>query len=40
LIAVWATINGDFDPPGAIELGALWLAYLWFLRWLYRARAR
>jgi TRAP-type C4-dicarboxylate transport system permease large subunit len=40
LIAVWATVTGDFDPTGAIVLGALWLAYVWFLCWLYRARTR
>jgi len=39
LIAAWATMAGEFDAAGAITLGVLWLAYVWFLRWLYRARS-
>jgi hypothetical protein len=40
LIAVWATLTGDFDVFGALALAAIWLFYLWLLRWHYRAKAR
>jgi hypothetical protein len=28
LIAAWATLNGDFDPVGAVFVFLLWLLYL------------
>lgn len=40
LIAVWATIRGDWDPVGAVSVALLWLLYLSLLRWHYRAKAR
>jgi hypothetical protein len=40
LIAAWATLNGDFDPVGAVFVFLLWLLYLGLLRWHYRAKAR
>ena len=40
LIAAWATLNGHFDPVGAILVFSVWLLYLGLLRWHYRARAR
>jgi hypothetical protein len=39
VIAAWATLNGDFDPVGAVFVFLLWLLYLGLLRWHYRARA-
>jgi hypothetical protein len=40
VIAVWASVNGDWDPAGAVLLLLLWLLYLALLRWHYRAKAR
>ena len=40
LIAMWATVRGDWDPVGAVSVGLLWLLYLSLLRWHYRAKAR
>jgi hypothetical protein len=40
LIAVWASVKGDWDPVGAFFVGLLWLLYLALLRWHYRAKAR
>jgi hypothetical protein len=40
LIAGWATLNGDFDPVGAIFVFLLWLLYLGLLRWHYQAKVR
>jgi hypothetical protein len=40
VIAVWASVNGDWDPSGAVLLGVLWLVYAALLRWHYRAKAR
>jgi hypothetical protein len=40
LIAVWAIINGEWDPAGAILVAAIWLLYLALLRWHYRAKSR
>jgi hypothetical protein len=40
VIAVWASVNGDWDPAGAVLLLLLWLLYLAQLRWHYRAKAR
>jgi hypothetical protein len=39
-IAVWASVQGDWDPVGAVFVGLLWLLYLALLRWHYRAKAR
>jgi hypothetical protein len=39
-IAVWATINGDWDPVGAISFAILWLLFLALLRWHYRAKSK
>jgi len=40
VIAVWASVNGDWDPAGAVLLCLLWLLYLALLRWHYRAKGR
>src|SRR3954466_11449585 len=40
LIAVWASVRGDWDPVGAVFVGLLWLLYVALLRWHYRAKAR
>lgn len=40
LIAVWASVRGEWDPLGAVSVGLLWLLYLCLLRWHYRAKAR
>ena len=40
LIAVWASVKGDWDPVGAVFLALLWLLYLALLRWHYRAKTR
>ena len=40
LIAVWASVKGDWDPVGAVFVGLLWLLYLALLRWHYRVKAR
>jgi len=40
LIAVWASVKGDWDPVGVVFVGLLWLFYLALLRWHYRAKAR
>jgi MFS family permease len=40
VIAVGASVRGDWDPIGAVFLGLLWLLYLALLRWHYRAKAR
>jgi hypothetical protein len=33
LIALWAIVNGEWDPAGAILLALLWLLYVGLLRW-------
>ena len=40
VIAVWASVRGDWDPVGAVFVGLLWLLYVALLRWHYRAKAR
>ena len=40
VIAVWASVRGDWDPVGAVFVGLLCLLYLALLRWHYRAEAR
>src|SRR4051794_25872280 len=40
LIAVWAIVNGDWDPVGAIVLTLLWLLYFGLLRWHWAAKRR
>lgn len=40
VIAVWATVKGNWDPVGAVAVGVLWMLYLALLRWHYRAKAR
>ena len=40
VIAVWASVDGDWDPSGAFLLVLLWLLYVALLRWHYRAKAR
>ena len=40
LIAVWAIVNGRWDPLGAISVALVWLLYLALLRWHDRAKSK
>jgi len=40
VIAIWASVSGEWDPGAAVLAGLLWLFYLAMLRWHYRAKAR
>jgi hypothetical protein len=37
---VWAIIDGEWDPVGAVLVALIWLLYLALLRWHYRAKSR
>jgi hypothetical protein len=40
VVAVWAIIDGEWDPVGAVFVALIWLLYLALLWWHYRAKSR